>query len=150
MWSAAHWKTATRPAGIGARLAVDMMPNRVLIVDPHAAFRSASKALLQTEGLEIVAALETYEGVVELTIDLRPDVALIDVSLHRPEGLELARRLASLSEPPAIVLMSAASPETILAASVGARAFVPKANLTADVIAHVAGASREREEVRCS
>jgi DNA-binding NarL/FixJ family response regulator len=128
---------------------VIVVPNRVLIVDPHAAFRSASKALLQTEGLEIVAALETYEGVVELTIDLRPDVALIDVSLHRPEGLELARRLASLSEPPAIVLMSATAPETILAASVGARAFVPKANVTADIIGRVAGASRERE-VSCS
>ena len=126
-----------------------LVSNRVLIVDPHAAFRSASKALLQTEGLEIVAAVETYEGVVELTLDLRPDVALIDVSLPRPEGLELARRLAGLSEPPAIVLMSAASPETILAAWVGARAFVPKANVTAEVIDQVAKASRERDEVRC-
>lgn len=63
---------------------------------------------------------------------LRPDVALIDVSPYQTEGLDLARRLSQLAERPAIVLMSAASADAILAASAGADLFLVKAGITAD------------------
>jgi DNA-binding NarL/FixJ family response regulator len=116
---------------------------RVLIVDPHLAFRSASRALLETEGLEIVAALDSYDGALERVGALRPDVALIAVSLDRPEGLELARRLASLTGPPEVVLMSAAASDVLLAASVGACAFVAKSDVSADLIACVAAKTAE-------
>jgi DNA-binding NarL/FixJ family response regulator len=108
---------------------------RVLIVDPHASFRSASKALLQTEGLAVVAVLERCEGAEGVATALRPDVTLIDVSPQQTEGLDLARRLSALAEPPAIVLMSAASPDAILAAFAGADLFLAKAGITADAIA---------------
>jgi DNA-binding response OmpR family regulator len=67
---------------------------------------------------------------------------LIDVSPWQTEGLELARRLSSLEEPPAIVLMSAASSDAILAASAGADLFLGKAGITADAIAHAARKQR--------
>jgi DNA-binding NarL/FixJ family response regulator len=110
---------------------------RVLIVDPHASFRSAFKALLQTEGLE-VADLERPVEAEDVATALRPDVALIDVSPQQTEGLDLARRLSQLADPPAIVLMSAASPDAILAASAGADLFLVKAAITADALAQAA------------
>jgi two-component system response regulator EvgA len=109
---------------------------RVLIVDPHASFRSACKALLQTEGVAVEADLERYEGAEDVATTLRPDVMLIDVSPHQTEGLELARRVSALAEPPAIVLMSAAPSDAILAGSAGADLFLDKAGITADAIAH--------------
>jgi DNA-binding NarL/FixJ family response regulator len=111
---------------------------RVLIVDPHACFRSACKALLQTEGLAVVADLQRCEGAEDVAAALRPDVALIDVSPHQTEGLELARRLSAHAEPPAIVLMSASPSDTILASSAGADLFLGKAGISADAIAHAA------------
>jgi two-component system, LytTR family, response regulator LytT len=110
---------------------------RVLIVDRHASFRIAFKALLQTEGLE-VADLERPDDAEGVATVLRPDVALIDVSPQETEGLDLARRLSQLVEPPAIVLMSAASSDAILAASASADLFLVKADITADALAQAA------------
>jgi DNA-binding NarL/FixJ family response regulator len=111
---------------------------RVLILDPHASFRNVSKALLQAEGLAVVADLERWEGAEEVATALRPDVMLIDVSPWQTEGLELARRLSVRAEPPTIVLMSASPPDEILAAWAGAGVFVDKAGLTADAIGRAA------------
>jgi len=115
---------------------------RVLIVDPHASFRSAIKALLQTAGHAVAADLERCEGAEDVAAALRPDVMLIDVSPPQTEGLELARRLAALAQPPAIVLMSATPADAILASSAGADLFLPKADVTADAIARAARNSR--------
>jgi DNA-binding NarL/FixJ family response regulator len=111
---------------------------RVLIVDSHASFRSAIKALLQTEGVAVVADLGQPDGAEDVATALRPDVVLIDVSPPQIEGLELARRLSALTEPAAIVLMSAASPDAILATSAGADVFLAKADITTDAIAQAA------------
>jgi DNA-binding NarL/FixJ family response regulator len=111
---------------------------RVLIVDPHASFRSAIKALLQTEGFAVVADLEHCEGATDAATRLLPDVVLIDVSLHQREGLDLARHLSALPKRPAIVLISASSSEAILAALAGADLFLAKADITAQAVAQVA------------
>jgi two-component system nitrate/nitrite response regulator NarL len=115
---------------------------RVLIVDPHASFRYASKALLQAEGLAVVAELERWEGAEDVATTLRPDVMLIDVSPWQTEGLELALRMSVRAEPPAIVLMSASPSDAILAALAGADHFLDKAGITADAIAQAAGKPR--------
>jgi DNA-binding NarL/FixJ family response regulator len=111
---------------------------RVLIVDPHASFRCACKALLQTEGLEVVADLDRCDGAEDVAVALRPDVVLIDISPEKTEGLALARRLSAHTEPPAIVLMSANQSEAILASGSGADLFLVKAGISARAIAQAA------------
>jgi DNA-binding NarL/FixJ family response regulator len=111
---------------------------RVLIVDPHASFRSASKALLQTEGLAVVADLDRYEDAEDVATAVRPDVVLIDISPQKTEGLALARRLSTLAQRPAIVLMSANQSDAILASWAGADLFLIKAGISARAIAQAA------------
>jgi DNA-binding NarL/FixJ family response regulator len=111
---------------------------RVLIVDPHASFRSACKALLQTEGLTVVADLDRCDGADDVATALRPGVVLIDVSPQQTEGLELARRLSAHAEPPAIVLMSASPSDAILATAAGADLFLVKAGISAGAIVQAA------------
>jgi DNA-binding NarL/FixJ family response regulator len=111
---------------------------RVLIVDPHASFRSASKALLQTEGLAVLAELDRCEGAEDVATALRPDVVLIDISPQKTEGLGLARRLSTLAQRPAIVLMSASQSDAILASWAGADVFLVKAGISARAIAQAA------------
>jgi DNA-binding NarL/FixJ family response regulator len=108
---------------------------RVLIVDSHACFRSASKALLQTEGLAVVADLDRCEGAADVATALRPDVVLIDISPQTTEGPALARRLSTLAQRPAIVLMSASQSDAILASWAGADLFLVKAGIGARPIA---------------
>jgi DNA-binding NarL/FixJ family response regulator len=115
---------------------------RVLIVDAHGTFRSACTALLRTEGLEVVADLDRCDGAEDVAIALRPDVVLIDISPQKTEGLALARRLSTHTEPPAIVLMSASHSDTILATWAGADRFLIKAGINARAIAQVAGEPR--------
>jgi DNA-binding NarL/FixJ family response regulator len=112
---------------------------RVLIVDPHAAFRGAAKALLETEGLDVVGDLEPGPDAVAAAAELRPDVVLVDVGLEPLDGLELARSLAALPQAPAVVLMSAAPADTLLAASAGAGAFFSKAAVSAQLLTGAAG-----------
>jgi two-component system, NarL family, response regulator EvgA len=111
---------------------------RVLIVDPHDSFRGACKALFQTEGLAVVADLERYEGAENVATTLCPDVVLIDVAPAQTAGLELARRVSALTQPPAIVLMSAGPSDAILTSWAGADLFLDKAGITANAIAQAA------------
>jgi DNA-binding NarL/FixJ family response regulator len=116
------------------RMKLPEQPLRVLIVDPHTAFRGAAKALLETEGLDVVGDLEPGPDAVVAAEELRPDVVLVDVGLEPLDDLELARSLAALPEAPAVVLMSAAPADTLLAASVGADAFFSKAAVSAQLV----------------
>jgi DNA-binding NarL/FixJ family response regulator len=111
---------------------------RVLIVDPHASFRWASKALLQTEGLAVVADLDRCDSAEDVATALSPDVVLIDISPQKTEGLALARRLSTLAQRPAIVLMSANQSDAILASWAGADLFLVKAGISARAIAQAA------------
>jgi DNA-binding NarL/FixJ family response regulator len=111
---------------------------RVLIVDPHPSFRCALKALLQTEGLSVVADLERCEGAEDVATELCPDVVVIDVSSEKTEGLALAGRLSAHAQRPAIVLMSATQSDAIVASWAGADRFLAKAGISARAIAHAA------------
>jgi DNA-binding NarL/FixJ family response regulator len=121
---------------------------RVLIVDPHASFRSASKALLQTEGLAVVADLDRCDGAEDVAAALRPDVVLIDISPEETEGLALACRLSTLAQRPAIVLMSADQSDAILASWAGADLFLVKAGISARAIAQAARERRNRARLK--
>jgi len=78
----------------------------VLIVDDHDGFRESARALLEAEGFAVVG--DAADGVAALAaaLRLRPDVVLLDVQLPDVDGFTVADRLAALSEPPRVVLIS--------------------------------------------
>jgi len=119
-------------------------PLRVLIVDCHQVFRVAARALLETEGLQVLDDVEPAALVRQMHASVWPDVVLVDVCLDRLDGLDLARRLASVPRRPAIVLMSTASADELLTAAAGADAFLSKAAVTAARLASVAATARDR------
>lgn len=66
---------------------------RVLLADDHALVRAGMRALLcELPGMEVVA--ETGDGLEALSLigEVRPDVALIDISMPGLNGLELSAR----------------------------------------------------------
>ena len=70
------------------------------------------------------------------TLELRPEVALVDVHLPDGDGFELAARMSALETPPAVVLTSShdrTELEPLVPAS-AARGFVPKDELSRETI----------------
>ena len=65
----------------------------VLIVDDHAGFRHAARALLEADGFRVVGESATGgEGLAAAEL-LRPDLVLLDVGLPDIDGIEVTRRL---------------------------------------------------------
>lgn len=85
------------------------MGGTVLIVDDHAGFRAAARALLEAADFDVIAEAESGESALAAARSLRPQIVLLDVQLPDLDGFEVAQRLARAAEPPAIVLTSSRS-----------------------------------------
>jgi len=81
---------------------------KVLIVDDELPARERLRSLLG-EIPEVVAVGEAVSGAeaLALTHDLAPDIVLLDVRMPGMDGLEAARHLNVLEEPPAVIFTTA-------------------------------------------
>jgi signal transduction histidine kinase/ActR/RegA family two-component response regulator len=70
---------------------------RVLVVDDNIDAAETLRMLLEMNGHEVRCAHEGAQAI-ELAMDFRPDVALLDIGLPRMDGFELARRLRARPE----------------------------------------------------
>jgi DNA-binding NarL/FixJ family response regulator len=66
----------------------------VVVVDDHAGFRRAARALLELEGFNVIGEAEDGSSALAITRELRPQVVLLDVALPDASGFEIARQLA--------------------------------------------------------
>lgn len=89
---------------------------RVLIVDDHDDFRASASALLEAEGFSVVGGVADGAAAVEAAERLLPDIVLLDVQLPDVDGFAVAERLAAITDPPRVVLISSRD-----AASYGSR-----------------------------
>jgi DNA-binding NarL/FixJ family response regulator len=117
------------------------MRRSVLIVDDHPSFRATARALLETEGFEVVGEAADGRQALERAHQLHPDIVLLDVQLPDIDGFEVARRLTLNGSSPAIVLVSSrdAADYGDLIAACGARGFVPKGELSGAAVRALVG-----------
>ena len=101
----------------------------VLIVDDQASFRAVARALLESDGFEVIG--EAADGAEALAAirALQPDVALLDVRLPDQSGTQVARALREEPGSTTVVLTSTAD-YAYAVADCGAAAFIPKALLS--------------------
>jgi two-component system, LytTR family, response regulator AlgR len=84
------------------------MTQRVLIVDDEPPARERLRRLLAELGdIEVSAEAGTGVQAVQLAGELHPDVVLLDVRMPGMNGLEAARHMALLPEPPAVIFTTA-------------------------------------------
>lgn len=106
---------------------------RVLIIDDHAVYRAACRALLQTEGLEVVADLAAGEQAIAAVGSLRPDIAIVDISPGNGPAIEIARRLRVLPGTAKVVLTSSTD-RSAFDEEVHGFEFIAKADICAERI----------------
>jgi DNA-binding NarL/FixJ family response regulator len=111
----------------------------VLIVDDHPSFRAIAQLVLETDGFSVVGTACDGESGVAATLELAPDVVLLDVELPDIDGFEVAARLRRAGSVAAIVLVSSRGDDEFgsLVAESGARGFVTKSELTGDAVRHL-------------
>lgn len=112
------------------------MTPRILLADDHQILRHSLRALLEREGLEVVAEAEDGERAVELTRSLRPDVAVFDLSMPRLNGIDAARTLIRDESPTRIVLLTVHREEhyVLAALKAGIMGYVLKTQAAADLL----------------
>lgn len=118
----------------------DVRPTLV-IVDDHAGFREAARALLEAEGFEVVGEAEDGTTALETVALLQPEIVLLDIHLPDIDGLTVAEQLTAREDPPAVVLISSreASAYGARLRDSPARGFIPKSRLSGKAIATLVG-----------
>jgi DNA-binding NarL/FixJ family response regulator len=117
------------------------MGRTVLIVDDHAGFRAAARALLEAGGFNVLGEAADGASALAAVAKLQPEIVLLDVQLPDLDGFAVAERLASDGVPSAIVLISSRDVSSFrrrLAANPG-WSFIPKSELTGEALSAVAG-----------
>jgi DNA-binding NarL/FixJ family response regulator len=112
-------------------------PTRIVIIDDHEIFRVACRALLRTEGIDVVADMAVGDQAIAAAAALRPDMVIVDVGPADDGGFGMARRLRALPGPPAVVLTSSAEPAQF-GAQLNGYSYVAKADLCAQAICDAA------------
>ena len=84
------------------------MSLRAIIVDDEPPARERLRSMLAEAGdVEVVGEAENGVAALELVDKLLPDILLLDIRMPGIDGLEVARQLAMLAEPPAVIFTTA-------------------------------------------
>ncbi len=82
-------------------------PVRVVIVDDHRLFVDALALLLgHDERLDVIGTAGDGQAAIELVVEQRAEVAVIDVRMPEVDGLETARRLRKRSPDTSVILVT--------------------------------------------
>lgn len=84
-----------------------MHPIRILIADDHSLLRAGLRSLLANfDGFEVVGEAADGREAVDMIESLKPDVALVDISMPGMTGLDVASRVGIGSGPTKVVIVS--------------------------------------------
>ena len=104
---------------------------RILIADDHEAVRSGLRAVLALRSdWEIVAEAKDGRGAIAAAIQTQPDIAIVDFSMPRMTGVEVARRIKEYPLQTEVLIFTVHNSHLLAqqAFEAGARAFLVKSD----------------------
>lgn len=109
---------------------------RILVADDFAPWRSQVRSFVERETQwEIFEARDGFEAI-QKTVELNPDVVLLDITMAGLNGIQAARRICQLSPDCKIVILTHDTDEDLMTAALqaGALSYVLKAEMRSKLI----------------
>jgi DNA-binding NarL/FixJ family response regulator len=119
------------------RLSVSMSPARILVADDHDVVRQGLRLLIEEQpGWKIIAEVKDGRDAVAKASKLKPDIAILDISMPSLSGLEATRQIMKVNPEARVLILtmhdSEQMIETVLHA--GARGYVLKTDAGSDLV----------------
>ena len=119
-------KSETAPGGTASR---------VVVAEDEALIRLDLVELLGEAGYDVVGQASNGEQAVELTLDLKPDLVIMDVKMPRRDGIDAAAEIAAKRIAPIVVLTAFSQRDLVeKARDAGAMAYLVKPFSITDLI----------------
>ena len=107
---------------------------RILLVDDHAILVEALRKLLESD-FDVVGSAADGRSMVEMALELKPDVVLLDLTLPVMNGLEAARRLKKKAPEITIIFLTMNEDRELAAEAlrIGAAGYVLKTSAASEL-----------------
>lgn len=124
---------------------------RVLVVDDHAVVRDGIRAVLTLQrDIQVVGEAVDGKEAIKKTIELVPDVVLMDIAMPVMNGLEATREISKQCERAKVLVLTQYDDEENIRASreAGALGFIPKAAASSRLLTGIRSVARGEEFIR--
>jgi DNA-binding NarL/FixJ family response regulator len=120
---------------------------RVLLADDHAVLRAGLKVLLSSEpDIEICGEAESGEQAVARSLELRPDVIVMDLRMSGTEldGIDATRTISATPNAPRVLVLSMYDDATFMdqALAAGAAGYARKRDADTDLLSAIRAVAR--------
>jgi DNA-binding NarL/FixJ family response regulator len=115
----------------------DMSLLRILVADDHDVMRRGLRSMLETHpGWQICAEAHTGTEAVAKAQELKPDVAILDISMPEMDGLQAARQIKTQSAKTEILILSMHFSDQLIQEIVqaGVRGYIMKSDSDRDLV----------------
>lgn len=134
--------------GLPAPASKSKPKRRAIVAEDEALIRMDVVETLREAGFDIVGEAGDGERAVELALELRPDVVVMDVKMPVMDGITAAEKIAKESAAPVVLLTAFSQTELVeRARDVGAMAYLVKPFTPADLIPAVEIAISRYEQI---
>lgn len=109
----------------------------IMLVDDHQMLREGLKALLESEeDLKVVAQAETGEKAIQLGVELKPNIIVMDLGLPDMNGVAAIRAIHEKNTDSHIIVLSMYSNKEVVMQSIeaGCDGYVPKSSAHTDLM----------------
>ena len=129
-------------------MSVSQTPLRVLIAEDEALIRLDLKEMLEEEGYSVVGEAADGQQAVDLAVNLRPDLVILDVKMPVLDGISAAEQVAADQIAPVVILTAFSQRELVeRARDAGAMAYLVKPFTKADLVPAIEIAVSRFQEV---
>jgi two-component system, NarL family, response regulator NreC len=122
---------------------------KILLADDHTMMRDGLRAVLEKEGLLVIAEAATGREAVALALRLRPDVVVMDVSMPELNGIDATKRLVAELPGTKVIALSMHSDRRYVIAmfAAGAMGYLLKNSASEELIQAVRAVARNHKYV---
>lgn len=112
------------------------MATRVMLADDHAIVRQGFKAMLQSEGFDVVAEAVNGQDAVRLARETRPDIAVLDLVMPFLNGVDAGREILASCPATKVILLTMHIEDHVIVGALraGIRGYVLKTQAVEDLV----------------